>query len=116
MSTSQEKLTNGVHDLSINDEDIDFSDIEQKSVSWDEQAAVHDGRLTSRPSLPRRYAVRFDEGLDHVVVIDNVPVVDDAKKGKLLDVIVKRIKSQVGVDVDKESFHMPFGSDGNSKG
>ncbi|PWN27073.1 translation initiation factor eIF-3b [Jaminaea rosea] len=78
--------------MSLDDEDIDFSDIEQK------------------------YAVRFDEGLDHVVVIDNVPVVDDAKKGKLFDIIQKRIKSQVGVDVDKELFHMPFGSDGNSKG
>jgi translation initiation factor 3 subunit B len=63
-----------------------------------------------------RYAVRFDEGLDHVIVIDGVPVVDDSKKERLFDTLKKRFRTQTGLDVDVGNFHMPFGEDEKSKG
>ena len=61
--------SNGQQYADIDDADIDFSEIENK------------------------YAVRFDEGLDDVVVIDNVPVVGREREQKLLETIVKRFKS-----------------------
>lgn len=73
--------------------------------------------LHPTPGSPaRRYAVRFDEGLDNVVVIDGVPVIDESRKDKLFETIKKRFKAQTGLDVDVEGFHLPFGEDGKSKG
>lgn len=83
--------SNGPH-IDIDDADIDFSDIENK------------------------YAVRFDEGLDDVVVIDNVPVVGKEREQKLLETIVKRFKSHAGIDIEVENFHVPYGDDGQTKG
>ena len=69
-----------------------------------------------RVTPPNRYAVPFDEGLDHVIVIDGVPVVDSAKQQRLFETIQKRFKSQTGLQVDISGFHLPYAEDGNSKG
>lgn len=77
---------------SVPDSEIDFSDIIAK------------------------YAVRFDEGLDDVVVLDNVPVITQERQTKLFDTIIKRFKTHAGIDVPPEGMHIPYGEDGNSKG
>ncbi|PWN87706.1 translation initiation factor eIF-3b [Acaromyces ingoldii] len=84
--------TNGANGVHIDDEDIDFSDIEAK------------------------YAVRFDEGLDDVIVVDNVPIIGQDRQQRLFETIVKRFKSHAGIDVDVAGMHIPYGEDGQSKG
>lgn len=68
------------------------------------------------PVYPPRYAVRFDEGLDDVIVIDGVPVVDESRQQKLFETVQKRFKTQAGIEVDLEGMHIPYGEDGKSKG
>ena len=87
-------------------------------VSLDIYLPKSNERSADRVSLSDlfRYAVRFDEGLDHVIVIDGVPIVDETRKDRLFETIKKRFKSQTGLDVDINGFHLPFGSDGQSKG
>lgn len=63
-----------------------------------------------------RYAVRFDEGLDDVLVVDNVPVIGPERQQKLLETIAKRFKSHAGIDISVENIHVPYGEDGQSKG
>lgn len=49
-------------------------------------------------------------------MIDNVPVVGKDREKKLLETIVKRFKTQAGLDIDVEAFHVPYGNDGQTKG
>lgn len=53
--------------------------------------------------------------MDSVVIIDNLPLVDTAKRDKLLGVI-KRIFKNIGNIVEEGGLYMPMGEDGNSKG
>jgi hypothetical protein len=54
--------------------------------------------------------------MDAVVIVDNVPLVDQAKRDKLLGVI-KRIFKNIGNIVEgEEGMFMPMGEDGMSKG
>lgn len=65
------------------DEDIDYTDIESK------------------------YHVAYEDGFDNVIVVDNVPIIDEKKKEKLLSVIAKKF-TQKGVPVGVEGIHMPW--------
>ncbi|PWN47621.1 translation initiation factor eIF-3b [Violaceomyces palustris] len=89
---SAQAITNGTNGLSLEDEDIDFTDIEQK------------------------YALRFDEGLDDVILVDGVPVINQSRQQRLFETIQKRFKSHAGIHVDLEGMHIPYGPDGESKG
>ncbi|PWN45731.1 translation initiation factor eIF-3b [Ceraceosorus guamensis] len=74
------------------DEEIDFSDI------------------------VARFAIKFDEGLDDVIVVDNVPQIMQDRQQRLFETIIKRFKSHAGIDVPIDGMHIPYGEDGNSKG
>lgn len=62
------------------------------------------------------FAIKFDEGLDDVIVVDNVPQITQDRQQRLFETIVKRFKSHAGIDVPIEGMHIPYGEDGNSKG
>ncbi|KAK0554742.1 Translation initiation factor 3 subunit b [Tilletia horrida] len=64
--------------------DIDYSDIEAK------------------------YTIKFDEGLDDVIVLDNVPVIIKSKEAKLFSAIQKRFASHAGLTIDPANIHMPY--------
>ncbi|KAJ1020578.1 hypothetical protein NDA13_005892 [Ustilago tritici] len=90
---SVDDITNGVDELDfIDDADIDFSDIEQK------------------------YLVKFDEGLDDVIVIEGVPVITESRQQRLFETIQKRFKTHAGIDVAVEGMHIPYADSGESKG
>ncbi|SRR6266498_5896407 len=63
------------------EDDIDFSDIETK------------------------YQVHFEDGFDTIIVVDNVPIVDESKKEKLLK-FIKKIFKNVG-DIKENGINMP---------
>ncbi|PWZ02456.1 translation initiation factor eIF-3b [Testicularia cyperi] len=90
---SVDAVTNGVDNLDlIDDADIDFTDIEQK------------------------FSVKFDEGLDDVIVIDGVPVISESRQQKLFETVQKRFKTHAGIDIAVEGMHIPYGDNGESKG
>ncbi|KAJ3011033.1 Translation initiation factor 3 subunit b [Thoreauomyces humboldtii] len=79
------------YDDNEEEEDIDFTDIEE------------------------RYRVDLPKGFDTVVVVDNVPKVGEAKKDKLLSVI-RKIFREVG-QIKENGVHMPMDAKtGESKG
>ncbi|KAI0737736.1 translation initiation factor eIF-3b [Daedaleopsis nitida] len=79
---------NGFHD----DEDIDYSDIEAK------------------------YQIEHDEGLDNILIVDGVPVIDKSKLEKLLQKISKDF-SRKGCPIKPENMTVPWNdSNGKSKG
>ena len=67
------------------EEDIDFSDIEAK------------------------YQVPFEEGFDTIIVVDNVPTVDESKVDKLLKFINKIFKN--AGDIKENGVYMPMDVD-----
>ncbi|KAE8266373.1 hypothetical protein A4X09_0g5970 [Tilletia walkeri] len=94
-----ESIVNGSAAASQNgdDLDIDYSDIDAK------------------------YAVKFDEGLDDVIVLDNVPIITKAKEAKLFSAIQKRFASHAGLSIDVANIHTPYndaadGEEAESKG
>lgn len=70
--------------------EIDFSDIEAK------------------------YKIEVPTKFDHVLMIDNVPIVDSKKQEKLLSVIKKIFKNIA--KIQEEGIYMPTDEDGKSKG
>lgn len=73
-------------------DDIDFSDIEAK------------------------YQVQYDDGFDHVVVVDGVPIIDRSKLERLLTKVTKEFSRQ-GVSIKHEDIFMPWDdATGKSKG
>ncbi|CAG8453165.1 798_t:CDS:2 [Diversispora eburnea] len=68
--------------LPATEDDIDFTDIEEK------------------------YQVPFEEGFDTIIVVDNVPIVDESKKDKLLK-FIKKIFKNAG-DIKESGINMPM--------
>ncbi len=54
-------------------------------------AAAGGGDAIDFSDLEEKYRVRMPEGFNNIVVVDNLPVVDDSKRQKLLDVLVGKI-------------------------
>ncbi|ORY04590.1 translation initiation factor eIF-3b [Basidiobolus meristosporus CBS 931.73] len=75
--------------LPESEEAIDFSDIEAK------------------------YAVDDEDGFENILVVDNIPIVDEAKEDKLLKVIHKIFKS-AGINLREGSIFMPQAVDPKS--
>ncbi len=74
------------------DEDIDYTDIEEK------------------------YQVPEDDTFDNVVVVDNVPIVEVAKRDRLLNAIAKKF-TQKGAPIKQEALNLPWDdAQGKSKG
>jgi len=91
ISNTPKMAINGISHHDVED-DIDYSDIEAK------------------------YQVQYDEGLDNVVVVDGVPVIDESKTEKLLARISKEF-SKKGVQIKPDDMFVPWNdSNGKSKG
>ncbi|TPX38208.1 hypothetical protein SmJEL517_g00364 [Synchytrium microbalum] len=65
--------------------------------------------------IEARYHVQVPKGFDRIVVVDGVPIVDDAKEQKLLPVI-KRVFKDVGNIIEGGIFHPKDAESGKSKG
>lgn len=63
-----------------------------------------------------RYSVQYDEGLDNILVVDGVPVIDKSKLEKLLARISKEF-GRKGTPVKPDDMFMPWDdAKGKSKG
>lgn len=63
--------------------------------------------------LREKYEVQLDSGYDHFVVIDGLPVVNEAQKPKLVKFLLKKLNS-VG-KTREDQIYMPLGESGNSE-
>lgn len=64
----------------------------------------------------RRYQVQYDDGIDNVVVMDGVPVIDRSKADKLLARIAKEFTKK-GSQVKVDDMFIPWDEKtGKSKG
>lgn len=63
-----------------------------------------------------RYRVEYDDGLDNILVVDGVPVIDASKRDKLLARIAKDF-GRKGAPVKVEDMFVPWDdAKGKSKG
>jgi translation initiation factor 3 subunit B len=85
------------------DEGVDFSDIEEKCVlQWLSQS---DGCLNK---VSYRYKVRLEEGFDHILVVDGVPVIDKSKLDKLLAKIAKEFARKGAAIRSSDDISLPW--------
>lgn len=90
-------------------EPIDFSDIEEKSVLIEFQGLFSDYYYC-------RYHVEYDDSLEHAVIVDGVPIIDNSKLDKLLSKITKTWQKQ-GVSIKQDKIFLPWDKSANkSKG
>ncbi|KAH9939231.1 translation initiation factor eIF-3b [Epithele typhae] len=83
---------NGVNGSAYDDEDIDYSDIQEK------------------------YQVEYDDGLENILIVDGVPVIDQSKLERLLQKISKDF-SKKGLRITPDQITVPFDqAKGKSKG
>lgn len=66
--------------------------------------------------LEEKYSVQMEEGFNNIVIIDNIPVVDESKRSKLLAVIAKLAGKAGKLKGGEQALYMPMGEDGKSKG
>ena len=68
---------------------------------------TEDGELDFT-DLEKEYAVSYEEGFDHVILVDNCPIVEeDARKQKLI-AFIKKIFSTNGT-IKENGIYMPMG-------
>jgi len=91
------------------DDNIDYSDIEAKC-----DTTFH--IFAAESDLTFRYQVHYDEGFDHVVVVDGVPIIDKSKLDRLLTKVSKEF-SRKGVPIKLDNVFMPWDEEtGKNKG
>jgi translation initiation factor 3 subunit B len=58
-------------------------------------------------SFSSRYKVRLEEGFDHILVVDGVPVIDKSKLEKLLTKIAKEF-TRKGAAIKSDDISVPW--------
>ena len=69
-----------------------------------------DAPVTSGASLKQfspRYNVHLEEGFDHILVVDGVPIIDKSKLEKLLSKIAKEF-TRKGAAIKVDDISMPW--------
>jgi len=88
--------------------DLDLSEEDER----DFQAELEEGYA----QIEDQFAVDTQSGFENVLVLDNVPIVDEGKRGKL----VTRLRSdfnKAGAPIDEENIQMPWDDEaGTNKG
>ncbi|OCF37588.1 eukaryotic translation initiation factor 3 subunit B [Kwoniella heveanensis CBS 569] len=78
----------------------------------DLQAELEEGYA----EIEEKYAVDTQQGLENVLVVDNIPVVDEGKKQKLVDRL-RQLFAKAGAPIEEESVNMPWDKEaGTNKG
>jgi translation initiation factor 3 subunit B len=54
-----------------------------------------------------RYAVDAQEGVENVVVVDNIPIIDEGKKQRLIDRL-RALFDKAGAGVEEDRITMPW--------
>ena len=85
---------------SVDDEGIDYSDIEKKCVICALKLAAF-----TDPSC--RYQVKLEEGFDNILVVDGVPIIDQSKLERLLAKIAKEF-TRKGAAIKPENISVPW--------
>lgn len=94
----------------LEDEDIDYTDIEEKYVGYISEI------LSFSDNLWIRYRVEMEEGFDNIIIVDGVPVIDKSKLEKLLTKICKEFGKK-GVPLKPEAIFVPWdNTSGKSRG
>ena len=73
---------------------------------------VHDFPLTEDgeldfTDLENKYAVSYEEGFDHVILVDNCPIVEDDTRKQKLTAFLKKIFSTNG-KIKEDGIYMPM--------
>lgn len=64
--------------------------------------------------LEKQFSIKEEDVFGGCVIIDNLPIVDESKKTKLVDFVTKIIKKWGKVKAD--GLHMPLADNGKTKG
>ena len=65
-------------------------------------------RLQQKPmNDPIRYAVDTQQGFENVLVLDNVPIVDESKKQRLIDRL-RQVFEKAGAAIEENRVNMPW--------
>ena len=76
----------------------------------------YDNQNIIRTGLSSRYKVRLEEGFDHILVVDGVPVIDRSKLDKLLAKIAKEF-TRKGAAIKPDDISLTWNDQtGKSKG
>ena len=70
--------------------------------------------LTNFLDLREEYDVKLEQGLDAFVIVDGLPLVNEANRQKLISYIIKKL-NQAG-KVRDDGFFMPSNESGMSEG
>jgi translation initiation factor 3 subunit B len=54
-----------------------------------------------------RYAVDTQKGFENVIVIDNIPIVDESKRQRLVERL-RQVFDKAGAGIDEERISMPW--------
>lgn len=80
-----------------------YADIEEQSVYGFMAACKHQVTILTTC----RYAVDTTTGFENVIVVDNIPIVDESKKQRLVDRL-RQVFDKAGASIDEERVSMPW--------
>ena len=72
--------------------------------------------LTSFTDLREQHDVRLEQGLDSFVIVDGLPIVEEANKPKLQKFLLGKLNSGTNFKIKDDGFYMPISESGKSEG
>ncbi|WVN88686.1 eukaryotic translation initiation factor 3 subunit B [Cryptococcus depauperatus CBS 7841] len=93
-----------------------MSDIEPSDYTEDELLAIEAELEAGYHEIEEKYVTNAQKGLESLLVVDNVPVVDEGKRQRLVERL-KQTFSKAGAPIQEDDIFMPWDSAANvSKG
>jgi translation initiation factor 3 subunit B len=83
-----------------------MSDLESQFT--EEELAEFEAELQEKyAEIEEKHAVDTQKGFENVLVVDNIPIVDEAKRQRLIDRL-RQIFDKVGAGIEEERISMPW--------
>jgi len=81
---------------------------EQHSQLSEEEQAEFEAELNEAyAEIESKYAVDTQKGFENVVVVDNIPIVDESKRQRLVERL-RQIFDKAGAGIDEDRISMPW--------
>ena len=80
--------------------DAGFAEIEERCV-------LPRPRLSYPVELTSRYAVNPQKGVENVIVVDNIPIVDESRKDRLIERL-RQVFERSGAGIEEDRIEMPW--------
>ncbi|WVQ84000.1 eukaryotic translation initiation factor 3 subunit B [Cryptococcus sp. DSM 104549] len=84
-----------------------MSEIDYSQFTEEEKREIEAELNEGYAEIEEQYAIDTQKGFENVLVIDNIPIVDESKKARLIERL-RQLFAKAGAPIEEESINMPW--------